>query len=170
MIGKKRTQLIFSDDGTSVALHFANGAGSIIFETKEDAIYAVVDCFCKGRIHEDERIAFIVQIQASELPHTNEPCRHTMLVLREIPGTGGRMLIDPMFEMCTCSCAIPHGYIKSKNFIVDVFVPSKEEGIDLVGMLHDCGYITREEETKLSEEIRAPGLPQEKFRLYPHNN
>jgi hypothetical protein len=93
-----------------------------------------------------------------------------MLVLQGIPGMGGGMLIDPTFEMCTCSCAIPHGYIKSKNYIIDVFIPSKQDGIDLVSMLRDCRYITAKEETELSEKIREPGLPKETSRLYPHKN
>ena len=100
--------LIFSEDGKSVHIQFANGKESFDFDTKEEAINAVLDCIKRKKISENEFSLFVEEIMFAENLESSSSSGVESIEISidiKIPE-----IKDPYFKRCDCKSKMPHGH------------------------------------------------------------
>lgn len=126
-----QTTLLFDDTWESVQIIFANGTESLAYETKRDALKAVVEYWKAGKITEEECDAFIEDI----LLYPSLPSGITIMEVIEICAKEDdeQVIESPYFQVCNCKKPTPHGYIlNGDGKRLSRVIVSKEEGLNTV--------------------------------------
>jgi hypothetical protein len=150
-------KLLFDDTWECVQIVFANGAESLAYENKRDALRAVMECYKYGKITEEECDAFIEDI----LLHPTLPSGITFMEVIEVcvRNTNDEIIDNPYFEMCNCSKPTPHGYIMNGDGRrLSRVIVSKEEGLQTVNDFLEEKRITEGEGVHLKTLINMMTL------------
>lgn len=161
------SQLIFSDEGNSAFIKFANGSESLDFESKEEAILAINHCQMLGKITKDEASQFLKEISLAEnMPNHNKalslfPSIILSFLLRSGIEQEQKEIFEPYVEICDCGHKIAHAYIYNGNKkVIGPPFQFKSEGFDIVQNLLTSGYIDEGDSARLNTSIDLLKLPE----------
>lgn len=108
-----KAKLVFSKNGTSVHVGFSNGKESLEFETKEEALAAINDCYRHNKISKEEMEDLIKAVLlAKNFPEQDAETFIIVIALVSIDkNEDNEMITDPYVEMCHCGKLPPHAYV-----------------------------------------------------------
>lgn len=164
-----KTELLFSENGAAVSIRFKNGKESLEFESKEEAIFAIHDCFEKGKITKDEVKTFIKQITLSKLPDRDRRMPLLPLLLLSAALSAiieverdeeDQKITDPHVGLCDCGHNRPHAYIYNGNEPVTPPFQFRSDGLYFVKNLLDAERITEGDAASLNTMIDLLPLPE----------
>jgi len=157
--------LNFSKNRDQVSIIFENGKESIYFDTKEEALDALIDCRLKNKITEDELNEFAKEVIYSNLISViTEILKHFFISLGIQIIQKDKKLENLYPELCNCGnkSAAPHAYIYNENGGKAIRSPffTKMEGYSFCEELLDDKVITEEEYIHLKTEISLLKIPE----------
>lgn len=170
-----KTKLVFSESGTTVSILFGNGKESLEFESKEEAIFAIHDCFKKGKITPDEVENFVKEITLSKKLPDRDSKLLSLLPLLLLSATLSALIkseefektmhpqekiADPRADICNCGDYGPHGYIYDGEKKVTPPFQFKSEGFYFVDKLLEQEAITEGDAAGLNTVIHLMKLPE----------
>lgn len=163
------SKLVFSGDKKSVHIQFTNGSESIIYDTKEDILYAIDDCVEKEKITPAEADAMIKQVATSSMSMNSErrlplPLMYLGAILAAAlfgksdtrkKNDERKEIKEPYVEMCTCDVKPNHAYIHNGDGSILIKAPfnTKNEGYGLVDLILEKGYIADGDASSLRTQI-----------------
>ena len=161
----KAATLVFSDSGKTVHIKFANDKESFEFESKEEALFAICDCFNKEKITATEKDAFVKEIILSEtLPdHRIKISLVPLILLAAFLGAMDteEKIIDPDVRICECGAKMSHAHIyNGDGEKIGPPFHFKMDGMVYVESLLKEERITESDSAKLNTLITFLQLPE----------
>lgn len=145
-----------------VQIIFANGTESDFFETKEDALMALCDCFNQKRINQEE-----LQIFTSQILESEEIFSLVEIIVKITLGVSQKRKRKVMFlenvrpEICECKNPIPHGrLIDAENDSVSQDFLTKAEAYFWAELLFEKKQISEKNFENLKVEISLLKIPE----------
>ncbi|MFA7285428.1 MAG: hypothetical protein WC011_01080 [Candidatus Paceibacterota bacterium] len=155
--------LKFNKDQVSIV--FSNGKESIFFESKEEALNALIDCHQKSKITEQELNAMATEIINSSLKSVLlEEMKKALDQMTIIVSAKRNKSNDVFASLCGCRGATgaPHAYIYDEegNHIAPTPFYSKMQGYAHCEELLQDGIISEKEYISLKSEIDLLKIPE----------
>lgn len=157
-----QNQLVFSEDGKSVWIEFSNGKESFTFDTKEDAINAVLDCLKKKKISDKEVSIFMREIFLAE--DLEWSSLSNIKTIEISIGIKIPKIDNPSFKRCCCKGILSvHGYFYNGDGrkILPFEINNQIEGQYVTDLLCESGEIDEITRSTLNTMIDLAGLPME---------
>ncbi|HWC57548.1 MAG TPA: hypothetical protein VG621_01150 [Candidatus Paceibacterota bacterium] len=159
-------QLVFSENGKTASIKFKTGFESLDFDTKEEALGAIRDCYAKGKISKEEQDVFIEQIVlAKDMPSVPAGFSSFTRALNSAlfgDNLHEEKIENPYTEMCNCDIKTPHAYIYNGNGeIVSLPFRFKSEGLVYVTYLQRRGCLSEKDTASLHALIDLLPLPED---------
>jgi len=146
---ERETHLVFDEVIKTVQIVFGNGKESIAFDTKKEAIQAILDYLKKQKISEDEKENLINEILESEILPPSIGIV-SLCVLAQTSNYKGLHL-----KACKCNGRAFHVHIHNEDYdCISNAIYTKETGFEISLNFFENEFITENEWAHLNELIR----------------
>lgn len=169
-MSQSHNELVFNDSKTQAWIQFYNGAESLPWDSKKDALHGIHDCYHKQKITNEEFGLFSKLIIESSLTDSETDEFENILAFLLQLATEINLVVkahvstitikNPTFEICHCKKEYLHGYIKNESTSVAQMIIFKIQGYVLVEALLEQEIITDKDATKLRVLIDMSPLPE----------